>query len=127
MVPRRDCMSACAHVRSQASSLIGSVRLQGDPLACSKVDKHACLSPGRLAGLRNPKPTIDTRTLRKAVGAMDFSLEKTMLNTRFGRSIPSVSGRLCTGQILPSSWDSVEVRSGSREAHETDACTFHCT
>lgn len=76
MVPRRDCMSACAHVRSQASSLIGSVRLQGDPLACSKVDKHACLSPGRLAGLRNPKPTIDTRTLRKAVGAMDFSLEK---------------------------------------------------
>lgn len=54
MKPRT--MTACVHVRSQASGLIGSVRLQGDPLACSKVDKHACLSPGPFAGLRNPKP-----------------------------------------------------------------------
>lgn len=61
MVPHT--MTACLHVRSQASSLIGLVRLQADPLACSKVDKHACLSPGRLAGFRNPKPIIDTRRL----------------------------------------------------------------
>lgn len=58
-----DCMTARLHVRSQASSLIGLVRLQADPLACSKVDRHACLSPGRLTGLRNPKPIIDTRRL----------------------------------------------------------------
>lgn len=67
MVPRT--MTACLHVRSQASSLIGLVRLQADPLACSKVDKPACLSPGRLTGFRNPKPIIDTRRLLKAVGA----------------------------------------------------------
>lgn len=90
MVPRRDCMSACAHVRSQASSLIGSVRLQVDPLACSKVDKQPCLSPGRLAGLRNPKPTIDTRRLLKAVGRCDGLLRRRTSNKRAGRSIPSM-------------------------------------
>lgn len=66
------CMTACphcTHVRSQASGLIGLVRLQADPLACSKVDKHARLSPCRLSSLRNPKPSIDVRRLLRAVFA----------------------------------------------------------
>lgn len=66
------CMSACphcTHVRSQASGLIGLVRLQADPLACSKVDKHACLSPCRLTSLRNPKPSIDVQRSLRAVFA----------------------------------------------------------
>lgn len=81
-------MTACVHVRSQASSLIGSVRLQGDPLACSKVDKHACLSPGRLAGFRNPKSSIDTRRFAQGglVQWIPHSREQTMLNASLGRS-----------------------------------------
>lgn len=122
-------MTACAHVRSQASSLIGSVRLQGDPLACSKVDKHACLSPGRLAGFRNPKSTIDTR--RFAQGGLvqwtSQSREQTMLDSSSGRSEPSgsvkcvlVRSRLPLG--IPQS-----CAAEAKRRMRTDACTvYYC-
>lgn len=87
MVPHT--MTACLHVRSQASSLIGLVRLQADPLACSKVDKHACLSPGRLAGFRNPKPIIDTRRLPQGSSCKCATSQENIVYYGAGREVVS--------------------------------------
>lgn len=46
------------------------MRLQADPLACSEVDKHACLSAGRLTGLRNPKSIMNTKKWEGAQGRL---------------------------------------------------------